>query len=79
MNINTYKEKTNMDLSNTSQLKLYNILKDIVENENYLNIFRSYILNTSQLNDSSFYDLYEVSNDEFLDDIAFKKYSIPHL
>jgi uncharacterized protein YwgA len=79
MNINDYKKYTNINLSNTSQLKLFNILKDITENEHYLNIFRSYILNVSQLNDSSFYDLYEVPNNTFLENIAFEKYSLPNL
>lgn len=79
MNINEYKKYTNINLSNTSQLKLFNILKDITENVHYLNIFRSYILNVSQLNDASFYDLYEIPNNTFLENIAFEKYSLPNL
>lgn len=74
-----YNDYTTIQLSNSSQLKMFNILDDVLNNTYYLNIFRSYILSTSQLNNSSFYDLYEVDNSEWLDSISFKVYGTPNL
>ena len=45
----------------------------------FLNIFRSYRLNEDVISDVVFYDTYEVSNDEYWDDIAFSIYGIPQL
>ena len=79
MDISQYNEYTNIQLSNSSQLKMFNILDDVQNNTYYLNIFRSYVLSASQLNDSSFYDLYEVDNNDWLDDISTKIYGTPSL
>lgn len=79
MNITEYRKLTNQTLGNSSQLKLFKIGNEISNNTKYLNIFRSYILNKSNLNKSSFYDLYEVDNDDWLDTIAFKVYGSPAL
>ena len=73
MDLSKYNEYTKQNLSNSSQLKLFSILDDVS------NIFRSYITNVSSLNNNSFYELYEVDNEDFLDNISFKFYNTPQL
>ncbi len=79
MDLSKYNEYTKQNLSNSSQLKLFSILDDVSNNTYYLNIFRSYITNVSSLNNNSFYELYEVDNEDFLDNISFKFYNTPQL
>jgi hypothetical protein len=64
MDLSQYNEYTKQNLSNSSQLKLFTILDDISNNTYYLNIFRTYITNLSSLNDNSFYELYEIDNND---------------
>lgn len=79
MDLSQYNEYTKQNLSNSSQLKLFTILDDVTNNTYYLNIFRTYITNVSSLNDNSFYELYEVDNDDWLDNISYKFYNTPQL
>jgi len=79
MDLSKYSEYTKQNLSNSSQLKLFTILDDVTSNTYYLNIFRSYIINTSSLNDTSFYELYEVDNNDWFDNISYKFYNTPQL
>lgn len=79
MDLSQYNTYTKQNLSNSSQLKMFTILDDVLNNTYYLNIFRSYIINTSALNDSSFYETYEVENEDWFDNISFKFYNTPSL
>ena len=79
MNLTDYRVLTNQSLNNSSQLKLFSVVNELSSNTKYLNIFRSYILNRSNLNNDSFYNLYEVDNDDWLDTISFKVYQTPNL
>lgn len=79
MDLSKFNEYTKQNLSNSSQLKLFSILDDVSNNTYYLNIFRSYITNVSSLNNNSFYELYEVDNEDFLDNISFKFYNTAQL
>lgn len=79
MNLTDYRVLTNQSLNNSSQLKLFSVANELSSNTKYLNIFRSYILNRSNLNNDSFYNLYEVDNDDWLDTISFKVYQTPNL
>lgn len=79
MDISQYNKFTQQNLSNSTQLKMFNILEDVRNNTYYLNIFRSYVINMSALNDSSFYETYEVENDDWFDNISFKFYNTPSL
>lgn len=79
MNLTDYRVLTNQSLNNSSQLKLFSIVNELSSNTKYLNIFRSYILNRSNLNNDSFYNLYEVDNDDWLDTISFRVYQTPNL
>jgi len=75
----SYFEETGIRLSNTSQLKLFPIFLDNDRETKFLNLFRSYKLNEDVQTDVVFFGSYEVSNDEFWDDIAYKLYGIPQL
>lgn len=79
MNLTDYRVLTNQSLNNSSQLKLFSVVNELSSNTKYLNIFRSYILNRSNLNNDSFYNLYEVDNDDWLDTISFRVYQTPNL
>jgi hypothetical protein len=79
MDLSKYNEYTKQNLSNSTQLKLFTILDDVTNNTYYLNIFRSYIINMSSLNDTSFYELYEVDNNDWFDNISYKFYNTPQL
>ena len=79
MDLSNFNEYTKQNLSNSSQLKLFTILDDVSNNTYYLNIFRSYIINMSSLNNNSFYELYEVDNNDWLDNISYKFYNTPQL
>lgn len=75
----SYFEETGIKLSNISQLKLFPIFLDNDRETKFLNLFRSYRLNEDVQTDVVFFGSYEVSNDEFWDDIAYKLYGIPQL
>ena len=75
----SYFEETGTRLSNTSQLKLFPIFLDSDRETKFLNLFRSYKLNEDVQTDVVFFGSYEVSNDEFWDDIAFNLYGVPQL
>jgi len=66
-------------LSNVSLLNLFNILEDTQEREKFLNIFRSYSLNEKIKSNTSFYETYEVDNDDWWDNISYKYYETPAL
>jgi len=75
----TFYKSTGKRLSSVSSLKLYPIFLDDDRTTKFLNLFRSYRLNKDIISDVVFYDSYEVSNDEYWDDIAFNMYGIPGL
>ena len=74
----TFYEITGSRLQNTSQLKLFSILNDLQNNEYFLGIFNSYSIN-NDLTEKLYYDLYEVGEDEWWDDISYKYYGTPYL
>jgi len=74
----TFYERTGKRLGNTSQVQLFSILKDKRNNVDFINIFKSYKLN-EDLKKSFSYDLYEVQNDDWWENISFKYYGTPDL
>lgn len=74
----TFYEITGTRLNHVSQLKLFNVLKDIRENETLMNIFKTYRLN-DDLKEKLYYDLYEIDNDDWWDNISHKQYGTPYL
>jgi hypothetical protein len=72
-------ELTGNQISAVSQLKLFNILKDDDKVTRFMNIFRVARLNDDVLKNVLFFDTYEVSNEEFWDNIAWAVYEIPQL
>lgn len=73
-----FQEITGARLQNVSQLKLFDILKDIEDNEFLLNIFKSYTI-SDNVNASVHFELHEIDNNEWWDDISFKYYGTPNL
>ena len=74
----TFYEETGKRLRNTSQLKLFNLLKDD-DGDKFMNIFKSYELNEDVETDASLFDKYEVDNDDWWDNISYKFYGTPYL
>lgn len=74
----TFYEEVGRRLKNTSQLKLFNILEDD-DGDKFMNIFRSFSLNNSVLSDASAFDTYEVSNDDWWENISYKYYGTVNL
>lgn len=70
---------TQQYLVNTSELNLFNILKDTTTREYFLNIFRTYVINAQAQSSVLFYLTHEVDNAEFPDTISMKYYGTPHL
>lgn len=84
MAVTTYTDKSFFELTgqykNTySFLRLFNILLDDDRETQFMNIFRSYILNDEVFTETQFYDTYEVSNGEFWDNISWNLYQTPYL
>ncbi len=69
-----FKEITGQKLSNSSFLKLHKILKDFEENEHYINIFRSYILDESIFNNKRFYNTHVINESDWWDTISYQHY-----
>lgn len=73
-----FTEITGDDLSNVSQLKLFNILRD--ENQVLLqNIWRSYSLNETIRDETIFYNTYEMQDDDWWENAAYQFYGTPNL
>ena len=69
---------TGEDLSNVSQLKLFNILQD--EDGNKLqNVWRSYSLNEAVTDQTVFYDTYQMESMEWWENISYQFYNTPTL
>ena len=65
-------------LSNSSFLRLFNILED--ENYNkFMNVFRSYVLNNDMTRNTVFFYTYNVESDDWWDNISNKYYGTPYL
>jgi hypothetical protein len=72
-------EITKHFLNNSSQLNLFNILKDTSTKTYLLNIFRNYIINEKAENSVLYYINYDVEDSDFCDTISQKYYGTPYL
>ena len=72
----TFYVETGNRLSNISYLKLFNMLQD-ADGTKYLNIWRSFVLNEDVTSDTVFYDTYDVSNEDWWDNISYIHYETP--
>jgi hypothetical protein len=84
MAVSKYTEKsffelTGNQISNISQLKLFNILLDNDRQTKFMNIFRVARVNTDVTEDVLFFDTYEVPDGNFWDNISHEIYNIPQL
>lgn len=69
----TFEEITSHPLSNSSMLNLFNVLEDS-DKVKFLNIFKPYIINTDLLSNAMYYMTYEVNDNDWYDQIAYKYY-----
>lgn len=74
----TFYEITGRRLNNISHLKLFNILED-VDKTKLLNIWRSFTFNEDVIDNTPYYETYEVENEDWWDNIAYKFYDTPNL
>lgn len=74
----SYYEETGKKLNNASFMKLFNILRDH-DGTKFMNFFRSFNTNEKVVNDVTFYNNYEVGNDEWWDNISYNVYGTPFL
>ncbi|MFW6002450.1 MAG: hypothetical protein ACOCQD_03840 [archaeon] len=75
----SFRQEIGSRLKNTSPLKMFNVLRDLSDDEKFVNIFRSYIVNESVFDDERYYYEYEVGNDEWWDTISYKAYETDSL
>lgn len=75
----SYYDETGLTLSNTSQLRSYNILQDRETSEKFLNIWRAFTI-TSDVQDSlTYFNLYEITDGDWWDNISAQYYGTPYL
>jgi len=74
----SFTEVTGEDLSNVSQLKLFNILQD-EDGTKLQNIWRSYSLNETITEETIFYQLYEMQDQDWWENISYQFYGTPNL
>jgi len=75
----TFFELTGNDIANISQLRLFNILLDEDRQTKFMNIFRVARVNTDVVQDTLFFDTFQVPDADFWDNVAFRIYEIPQL
>ena len=75
----TFFQLTGNQVSNTSYMRLYNILLDTDRTTHFMNIFKSVTINEEAQTDILAYDTYEVSEGEFWDNISYEVYGTPFL
>ena len=75
----TFFQITGNQIANTSYMRLYNILLDVDRVTKFMNIFKSVKINEDDQTDILAYDTYEVSEDEFWDNISYIVYGTPFL
>jgi len=73
-----FTDLTGKDLSNASQLKLFNILQD-EEGVKFQNIWRSYSLNPLIAEETLFFQAYNMNDDDWWDNISYAAYETPGL
>ena len=75
----TFFQLTGNQISNTSYMRLYNILLDTDRETHFMNIFNSVTINEDAQTDILAFDTYEVSEGEFWDNISYQVYGTPFL
>lgn len=73
----TFNEVSEYKLKNTSLLNMFNILEE--DNNYFLNLFRSYTVYNDIKSDIVFYDTYEISNNDFWENISYDIYQTVYL
>lgn len=72
-------EDFDRDLPISSNLRLYSVLHDTEDSEDFLNVFRSYAVAEEVYNNESVFDYYTVEEEDWLDNISAQFYGTPFL
>lgn len=77
----TFEQVTGIQLPNTSQLRLFNLMLDEDRQTKFINLFKSLNINSSVLNDVSLFNTYAVEGDgsAWWDNISYDVYGTPAL
>jgi hypothetical protein len=75
----TFRELTGHRINEQSFGRMFNVLVDHDRYTRFMNIFRSYMFNSDTQEDVSYYDTYEVGQEEWWDNISVKFYGTPYL
>jgi hypothetical protein len=75
----TFRELTSHNLDDRSYARMFDILVDHDRYTRFMNIFHSYTFNEDLSSGISYFDTYEVGNDEWWDNISVKYYRTPLL
>jgi hypothetical protein len=75
----TFYEASGTILSETSYLRLFNVLLDIDRETKLMNIFKSVSVNEEAQTDILAFDTYEVPESYFWDNISYEVYGTPKL
>ena len=71
----TFEEITGNTINPLSQIRLFNILKDNEIKKEFLNIFRTYVVHKDNFNKIMNYKTYEISNDDWWDNVGYDYYN----
>lgn len=75
----SFEDLTGHKINSLSYIRLFNILKDNEVKMNFLNIFRTYVVDKNNLNKIMAYKTYEVSHDDWWENISYKMYNTVNL
>lgn len=73
----TFQEITKTRLSNISRLHLFNIVEE--DKEKFLNIFKSYTMESSIEDDDTYFYTYTIDTEDWWDSISTRFYDTPFL
>ena len=75
----TFFQITGIQVPNSSYMRLFNILLDVDRTTQFMNVFKSVIINEEAQTDILLYDTYEVAEGEYWDNISYQVYGTPFL
>lgn len=75
----TFFQITGIQVPNSSYMRLFNILLDGDRTTQFMNVFKSVIINEEAQTDILLYDTYEVAEGEYWDNISYAVYGTPFL
>jgi len=75
----SFEDLTGHQINSLSYIRLFNILKDNEVKKNFLNIFRTYVVDKNNLNKIMKNITYEISHDDWWENISYAMYKTVNL